>query len=356
MKGLATRGLALAQRRRPARHHGGLQQRPGHRNQGAVRAPGRDRHGDPRRHPQAADRPRVRPATRRSPRPRRRTSTTSTPTGGVYGRKINYKIMDDAYNPANDPARWSASSSWRTRSSRSSTAWARPTHTGVLDFLKTQQGARPLRGLRRRPAGTSPTKYPGTFAVQPGLHRSRARSSASYIKTNIRRQEGLLPRPGRRLRSRQPWPASRRASALRSPLKQTYVTSNTNVGPQIERLQGRRLPGRRDSPPSRASPRSPWAPRPASASRRSSSPPASVATTTPWPPRWVRPRACSRASSPPATCRSLQDTNDPWIKLFTKINEEYNARRRLRRQRALRHAVGLPVRPGAPGGRQGPDP
>ena len=39
--------------------------------------------------------------------------------GGVYGRKITYKIVDDTLQPGHHPARSCASWSCRTRSSRS---------------------------------------------------------------------------------------------------------------------------------------------------------------------------------------------------------------------------------------------
>ena len=58
-----------------------------------------------------------------------------------------------------------------------------PTHTGVLDFLKDDRGAGPVRGLRRDAAGTSPSKYPGTFACSR-LH-DRGQDPRHYIKTNF---------------------------------------------------------------------------------------------------------------------------------------------------------------------------
>ena len=46
--------------------------------------------------------------------------------GGIYGRKIVYKYLNDQYNPVDDRRAWSASWCSRTTSTRSSTAWARP--------------------------------------------------------------------------------------------------------------------------------------------------------------------------------------------------------------------------------------
>src|SRR3954454_4136102 len=56
--------------------------------------------------------------------------------GGVNGRKITYKIMDDAYNPANtqNVVRQLV---LQDKVFAILNGLGTPTHTGVLDFLKT---------------------------------------------------------------------------------------------------------------------------------------------------------------------------------------------------------------------------
>ena len=53
---------------------------------------------------------------------------------------------------------------------------------------------------------------------------------------------------------------------------------------------------------------------------------------------------------------SPSDTSNPWIQLFKKIHDQYDAERAVRRQRRVRDGQRLHARPGAPGGGQEPDP
>jgi ABC-type branched-subunit amino acid transport system substrate-binding protein len=218
--------------------------------------------------------------------------------GGVYGRKINYKIVDDTYNPAttNTVVRQLIQ---EDKVFAILNGLGTPTHTGVLDVIKEAK----IPDLFVASGATTwnqPSKYPGTFAVNPD-YTNEGKILGSYIKTNMAGKKvchfGQDDDFGR-----DALVGLEKGLGAPVALKQTYVTSNTNVGPQMSAFKdaGCQVVVTAAIP---ASSRSPWAPRPASASPRSSSPPASVATTTPCPPRWVRPRACSRASSPPVTCR-----------------------------------------------------
>src|SRR5512142_1683313 len=58
--------------------------------------------------------------------------------GGVYGRKITYKIMDDGYNPANTQ-QVVRQLVLQDKVFAILNGLGTPTHTGVLDFLKTNR-------------------------------------------------------------------------------------------------------------------------------------------------------------------------------------------------------------------------
>ena len=117
--------------------------------------------------------------------------------GGVNGRKIVYKIMDDGYNPATtqtdvhqlvlDDKVFAILNGLGT-----------PTHTGVLDFLKTNKVPDLFVASGSR-SWNQPTKYPDTFGWQPD-YTVEGKILGNYIKSQPGRPEGLLLRSGRRLR------------------------------------------------------------------------------------------------------------------------------------------------------------
>ena len=143
--------------------------------------------------------------------------------------------MDDGYNPANTqtggpPARPAGQ------------GLRHPQRSGHADphrrarLPQEQPGAGPVRRLRQpqlEPAG----QVPGHVRRSTPTTRSRARSSPTTSRRTW---------PARRSASSArtttsagtAWPASRRCSARRAvAAKQTYVTSNTNVAPQIGALK-----------------------------------------------------------------------------------------------------------------------
>jgi ABC-type branched-subunit amino acid transport system substrate-binding protein len=102
--------------------------------------------------------------------------------GGVNGRTITYKIMDDGYNPATtqtvvrqlvlDDKVFAILNGLGT-----------PTHTGVLDFLKTN-GVPDLFVASGSRSWNQPDKYPDTFGFQPD-YTVEGKILATYLKANL---------------------------------------------------------------------------------------------------------------------------------------------------------------------------
>ena len=192
----------------------------------------------------------------------------------------------------------------------------------MLDFLKTNRVPDLFVASGSR-SWNQPDKYPGTFGFSPTT-RSRARSSATTSKTNLAGKKvcflGQDDDFGRDSLAGVEKVPRRRAVAA----KQTYVTSNPNVGPQIGAFKAAgcqvvmlaTVPGftalsHRHRREARLQAAVAWSP-------------TSAPTTRPWPSSSAPPRRCSRAWSAPTTCRCRHDAANPWIQLFKKVNKEYN--------------------------------
>jgi ABC-type branched-subunit amino acid transport system substrate-binding protein len=154
--------------------------------------------------------------------------------GGVNGRKITYKYVDDGYNPANTQT-VVRKLVLEDKVFAILNGLGTPTHTGVLDFLK-QQKVPDLFVASGSLSWNQPTKYPGTFAFQVD-YKTEAKILGAYIKAT--------------------WPAKKvchfgqnddfgkdslagfeqalGASAIVA--KQTYVTTNTDVTAQVGALK-----------------------------------------------------------------------------------------------------------------------
>jgi ABC-type branched-subunit amino acid transport system substrate-binding protein len=99
--------------------------------------------------------------------------------GGVHGRKITYKYVDDGYNPAN------TLTAVRQLVQQDKVfailnGLGTPTHTGVLDFLK-EEGIPDLFVASGATTWNNPAKYPGTFAYQPD-YTTEGKILGHYIK------------------------------------------------------------------------------------------------------------------------------------------------------------------------------
>ena len=154
--------------------------------------------------------------------------------GGVFDRKIEYTVKDDGYNPANTQ-KVVRELVLKDKVFAIVNGLGTPTHTGVLDFLKTNKVPDLFVASGSR-NWNQPKKYPTTFGFQAD-YTTEAKVQATYIKENLAGkkvcflgqdddfgQDALL--------------------GLTEILgddgvgeRQKYVTSNTNVAPQIGKLK-----------------------------------------------------------------------------------------------------------------------
>lgn len=150
--------------------------------------------------------------------------------GGVHGRKITYKIMDDGYNPANtqNVVRQLV---LQDKVFAILNGLGTPTHTGVLDFLKSNSVPDLFVASGSR-SWDQPDKYPGTFGFQPD-YTVEGKILANYIKNNFTGKKvchlGQDDDFGRDSLAG----VEKILGSDGVVSKQKYVTSNTNLAPQI---------------------------------------------------------------------------------------------------------------------------
>ncbi|MDQ1675566.1 MAG: branched-chain amino acid transport system substrate-binding protein [Actinomycetota bacterium] len=154
--------------------------------------------------------------------------------GGVHGRKITYRVMDDGYNPANTQqvVRKLVLSD---RVFAVLNGLGTPTHTGVLDFLKTNRVPDLFVASGSR-SWNQPAKYPTTFGFNPD-YTVEGKILATYIKGNLPNRKvcffGQADDFGRDALAgvRQVLGAGTIAT------RQSYVPTNTDVAPQLSTLK-----------------------------------------------------------------------------------------------------------------------
>ncbi|HEV7963344.1 MAG TPA: ABC transporter substrate-binding protein [Actinoplanes sp.] len=148
--------------------------------------------------------------------------------GGVHGRKITYKIMDDTYNPATTQ-QVVRQLVLQDKVFAILNGLGTPTHTGVLDFLKTNRVPDLFVASGSR-SWNQPDKYPGTFGFNPD-YTVEGKILANYVKTTNPGQKVCF------LGQDDDFGRDSLAGVEKIlgpvPVKQTYVTSNPNVGPQM---------------------------------------------------------------------------------------------------------------------------
>jgi branched-chain amino acid transport system substrate-binding protein len=152
--------------------------------------------------------------------------------GGVNGRKITYKIMDDTYNPATTQ-QVVRQLVLQDKVFAILNGLGTPTHTGVLDFLKTNRVPDLFVASGSR-SWNQPDKYPGTFGFNPD-YTVEGKILATYVKTTMAGKKvcflGQDDDFGR--------DSLAGIEKIVGPVaaKQSYVTSNPNVGPQMGALK-----------------------------------------------------------------------------------------------------------------------
>jgi branched-chain amino acid transport system substrate-binding protein len=152
--------------------------------------------------------------------------------GGVNGRKITYKIMDDGYNPANTQT-VVRQLVLQDKVFAILNGLGTPTHTGVLDFLKTNRVPDLFVASGSR-SWNQVDKYPGTFGFNPD-YTVEGKILATYIKeTHAGKKVCFLGQDDDFGRD-----SLAGIEKILGPVaaKQSYVTSNPNVGPQMGALK-----------------------------------------------------------------------------------------------------------------------
>ncbi|MEV0897677.1 ABC transporter substrate-binding protein [Actinoplanes sp. NPDC049802] len=152
--------------------------------------------------------------------------------GGVHGRKISYKVKDDGYNPANTQT-VVRELVLQDKVFAILNGLGTPTHTGVLDFLKTNRVPDLFVASGSR-SWNQPDKYPGTFGFNPD-YTVEGKILGTYVKENLAGKKACFLGQdddfGR--------DSLVGIEKILGPVaaKESYVTSNPNVGPQMGALK-----------------------------------------------------------------------------------------------------------------------
>src|SRR4051794_5081178 len=148
--------------------------------------------------------------------------------GGVNGRKITYKIMDDSYNPATTQ-QVVRQLVLQDKVFAILNGLGTPTHTGVLDFLKTNRVPDLFVASGSR-SWNQPDKYPGTFGFNPD-YTVEGKILATHVKqTQAGKKVCFLGQDDDFGRDSLAGIEKVVGTVTAS---QKYVTSNPNVGPQM---------------------------------------------------------------------------------------------------------------------------
>ncbi len=240
--------------------------------------------------------------------------------GGVYGRKLTYKIDDDGYNPANTQ-KVVRELVLKDKVFAILDGLGTPTHTGVLDFLKTNKVPDLFVASGSR-SWNQPKKYPTTFGFQAD-YTTEAKILATYLKANLPDKKTCFLGQDDDFGSDTLLGLTKILGADGVAEKQKYVTSNTNVAPQIGKLKDAKcevvvlatVPGFTALSIGTAA-RLGFSPQWVSTSVGADYATVAGALGKAAP---LLEGLLSTNSQPAA-----MDTNDPWIKLFASINEKYN--------------------------------
>lgn len=240
--------------------------------------------------------------------------------GGVHGRKITYTVKDDGYNPANTQ-KVVRELVLKDKVFAIVNGLGTPTHTGVLDFLKTNKVPDLFVASGSR-SWNQAEKYPTTYGFQAD-YTTEAKVQATYIKENLAGKKVCFLGQDDDFGQDTLLGLTQVLGEDGVAERQKYVTSNTNVAPQVGKLKAAgcevvslaTVPGFTALAVGTAA-RLKFAPRWISTSVG-----ADLATV-----------GTALGDAAPLLegflstnyLPSAFDADDPWIKLFTKINDEYN--------------------------------
>jgi branched-chain amino acid transport system substrate-binding protein len=154
--------------------------------------------------------------------------------GGVHGRKIEYKVMDDGYNPATTQ-QVVRRLVLNDRVFAVVNGLGTPTHTGVLDFLRSNEVPDLFVASGSR-SWDQPAKYPTTFGFNPD-YTVEGKILATYIQGSLAGKKvcffGQADDFGRDALAGVEQILGKSGVAER----QDYVPTNTDVAPQLSKLK-----------------------------------------------------------------------------------------------------------------------
>ncbi|MEV6347764.1 ABC transporter substrate-binding protein [Actinoplanes sp. NPDC051851] len=152
--------------------------------------------------------------------------------GGVNGRKITYKVKDDGYNPATTQ-QVVRELVLQDKVFAILNGLGTPTHSGVLDFLKTNRVPDLFVASGSR-SWNQAEKYPGTFGFNPD-YTVEGKILGTYVKENLAGKKVCFLGQDDDFGQDSLAGLEKVVGAVAA--KQTYVTSNPNVAPQMGALK-----------------------------------------------------------------------------------------------------------------------
>ncbi|MRJ75667.1 ABC transporter substrate-binding protein [Aeromicrobium sp. SMF47] len=154
--------------------------------------------------------------------------------GGVHGRTIKYLVEDDGYNPANTQT-VVRELVLKDKVFAIVNGLGTPTHTGVLDFLKTNKVPDLFVASGSR-SWNQAEKYPTTFGFQAD-YTTETKVQATYIKENLADKKVCFLGQDDDFGQDALLGLTQVLGEDGVAERQKYVTSNTNVAPQIGKLK-----------------------------------------------------------------------------------------------------------------------
>jgi ABC-type branched-subunit amino acid transport system substrate-binding protein len=154
--------------------------------------------------------------------------------GGVHGRKITYKIMDDGYDPSRTQA-VVRELVLQDKVFALLNGLGTPTHTGVLDFLNTNRVPDLFVASGSR-NWNQPDKYPRTFGFQTD-YTVEGKILGTYIKQNHAGSKVCHFGQKDDFGGDSLAGIEKAMGAAGLAAKETYVPTNTNIAPQIGKLK-----------------------------------------------------------------------------------------------------------------------
>ncbi|GAB7051884.1 ABC transporter substrate-binding protein [Catenuloplanes indicus JCM 9534] len=151
--------------------------------------------------------------------------------GGINGRKITLKVKDDGYNPANTQ-QVVRELVLQDKVFAILNGLGTPTHTGVLDFLNSQRVPDLFVASGSR-SWDQPGKYPGTFGFNPD-YTVEGKILGAYVQQNLAGKKTCFLGQDDDFGRDSLAGVTAVLGDAGVAVKQTYTTSVTNVGPQVD--------------------------------------------------------------------------------------------------------------------------